>query len=168
MVKMIIGFYRKELVRGLITKSAAETKKLGEKIANRLIVRGLQQKAKILALSGDLGSGKTTFVQGFARGLGIAGRIISPTFILMRKYSIKLQNSKIPKLQYFYHVDLYRLENEVEKEAVNLGLTDIWGRDENVVVIEWAEKIKNLIPPQTEWIFFEDLGGSLRKVKMKE
>ena len=129
----------------VLTKSAAETKKLGAKIATEL-------KAQIYALSGDLGSGKTTFVQGFAQGLGITSKIISPTFILMRKY------------QNFYHVDLYRLEDDIESEVRNLGLTDIWGKPGNVVIIEWAEKIKDMIPKEAMWIKFKNIGEDKRKI----
>jgi tRNA threonylcarbamoyladenosine biosynthesis protein TsaE len=107
-----------------------------------------------LALSGDLGSGKTTFVQGLAQGLGHTGRLISPTFILMRKYSR------------FYHVDLYRLEDNLALEIENLGLTDVWNKD-MIVVVEWAEKIKDLIPPGTIWIRFEDLGGDKRRITVE-
>ncbi|OGM66666.1 tRNA (adenosine(37)-N6)-threonylcarbamoyltransferase complex ATPase subunit type 1 TsaE [Candidatus Woesebacteria bacterium RIFCSPLOWO2_01_FULL_43_11] len=135
-----------------ITKSPGETKKLGKTLANNLT------GGEIFALTGNLGSGKTTFVQGFAEGLRVKTRIISPTFILMRRYNIKPKN--------FYHVDLYRLEENAEKEVVNLGLTDIWGRKENIVVIEWAEKIKGLIPKSAKWITFEDLEGDKRKISI--
>ena len=141
-----------------ITKSSSETKKLGKTFAAKLA------GGDILALSGDLGSGKTTFVQGFARGLGIKARIISPTFILMRKYNIKLEESKAQKLKNFYHIDLYRLEENIEREVVNLGLTEIWDWKENIIIIEWAEKIRGLIPKKAQWITFENLGGDRRKV----
>src|SRR3989304_8427435 len=133
-----------------ITKSAEETKRLGKKLASNLA------GGEVFALSGDLGSGKTTFVQGFARGLGVTARIVSPTFILMRKYATPEKN--------FYHVDLYRFEEKVEEEVINLGLPDIWGREENITVIEWAEKIKNMIPAVATWIKFENLGGEKRKI----
>lgn len=129
-----------------ITESAEETKKLGRKLATKL------KKGSILALTGNLGSGKTTFVQGLAEGLGFTGRIISPTFILMRKYPS------------FYHVDLYRFENNIAQEVENIGLTDIWGKDNNIVVIEWAEKIKDLMPPGTRWVRFKDLGKDKRSI----
>lgn len=119
---------------------------MGRKFAAELI------GGKTLALTGDLGSGKTTFVQGLAQGLGFTGRIISPTFILMRKYPG------------FYHVDLYRFEGNIAREVQNIGLTDIWGKDKNIVVIEWAEKIEDLIPPEAIWIKFEDMGGDKRRI----
>ena len=130
----------------IVTESAEETKALGRKIAAEL------KEGPILALTGDLGSGKTTFVQGFAKGLGFKGKIISPTFILMRKYP------------HFYHVDLYRLEKNVWEEIRNLGIEDIWDDPKNVVVIEWAEKIKDRIPASAKWIKFENLGENDRKI----
>ena len=126
---------------------------MGQKIAADLV------GGEIFALTGGLGSGKTTFVQGFSKGLGLTSRIISPTFILMRKYRASDKD--------FYHIDLYRLEKEVDKEVVNLGVTDIWGKPGNIVVIEWAEKIKDLIPKSAKWIFFENLGEDKRKITVK-
>ena len=133
-----------------ITKSAQETKDLGKKIA--IDLRG----GETLALTGDLGSGKTTFIQGLAEGLGIEGRIVSPTFILMRKYLT-------PKLN-FYHIDFYRLEDGLENEVKNLGIDDTWGKEDNVVAIEWAEKIKDFLPTGTIWLKFENLGEDKRKI----
>ena len=115
---------------------------------------------EVLALTGNLGSGKTTFIQGLAEGLGVSTRVISPTFILLRKYIYGDRN--------FYHVDLYRLEEKVENEALNLGLSDIWGRKDNIVAVEWAEKIRGLVPKGAKWITFENLGGDKRKIILKK
>jgi len=134
----------------VITKSAQETKDLGKKIATDL------KGGETLTLTGDLGSGKTTFIQGFAEGLGIKDRIISPTFILMRKYSYSKLN--------FYHIDFYRLENNLENEVKNLGIDDTWGKENNIVAIEWAEKIKDLLPKGTIQLSFENMGEENRKI----
>jgi len=107
-----------------------------------------------IALIGELGAGKTTFAQGLAQGLGIEGRIVSPTFILMRTYGN------------LYHIDLYRLEKDIDEEVKNLGLTDIWGKKENIVVVEWAEKITEMLPENTIWINFEILDNG-RKITIK-
>jgi len=123
---------------------------LGKEVASSLT------GGEIFALSGELGSGKTTFVQGFAEGLGVSGRIISPTFILMRKYGVDDKD--------FYHIDLYRLEGNIKNEVINLGLADVWAKPENIVVIEWAEKIKKMVPKSARWIKFENLGGDRRKI----
>ena len=103
-----------------------------------------------MALVGDLGAGKTTFIQGLAEGLGIKERINSPTFIILREYSH-------PDFM-FYHVDLYRLEGDFSKELENLGLTTIMAERQSVVVIEWADKIKDLLPQNTKWLNFEEQG----------
>ena len=136
-----------------ITKSARETQKLGRKVATDLI----KKTPTIIALTGDLGSGKTTFVQGFVKALGIRKKIISPTFILMRTY-------KARKGKMLYHLDLYRLESNFKEEVENLGVKDIWKEEKNVLVIEWAEKIKDLLPKGTTWIKFEYLSDDQRKI----
>jgi len=134
----------------IITESAQETKNLGKKFAADL------KGGEILALIGDLGSGKTTFVQGLTEGLGIEGRTISPTFILMREY----KSSKFD----FYHVDLYRLEDNLEDEIKNLGVNDVWGKENNVVAIEWAEKIEKILPEEVTTIKFKNLGEDKREI----
>lgn len=136
-----------------ITKSARETQDVGQKVAADLI----KKNPTVIALTGDLGSGKTTFVQGFAKGLGIRKKVISPTFILMRIYKAKKKNV-------LYHLDLYRLENNFEKEIENLGIKDIWKEEKNILVIEWAEKIKDLLPEGTIWIYFKYLSDDQRKI----
>ncbi|MEK7526001.1 MAG: tRNA (adenosine(37)-N6)-threonylcarbamoyltransferase complex ATPase subunit type 1 TsaE [Patescibacteria group bacterium] len=123
----------------IITKDAESTQRLGQKIGSTL------KGGEIIALTGNLGAGKTTFVQGLAQGLGIMDRLTSPTFILMREYYGELN---------LYHLDMYRLENNFWEEIRNLGLTDLWGKAGNVVVIEWAEKIKEFLPESTIWIDF--------------
>jgi len=134
------------------TKSAAETQSLGQKI-------GLDLKpGRLLALYGELGSGKTTFIQGLAKGLGIKKRILSPTFVFIRPYSLSPQGT-------FYHVDLYRL-NEVS-EATGLGLEEIFADPEAITVIEWAERIKPILPQKRREIFFEYLGDNQRRIKIK-
>jgi tRNA threonylcarbamoyladenosine biosynthesis protein TsaE len=145
----------------IITKSAEETKNFGAKIANKLATghRPPDTGAYVIALSGELGSGKTTFVQGFAKGLGINERILSPTFILMRLY--ELESKK------FYHVDLYRLENKIDKEMENLGLLDIFKDSENIVLIEWAEKAKETLPPNTVWVNFQRISENERKITVR-
>lgn len=66
-----------------------------------------------------------------------------------------------------YHLDVYRLEKNVEEETRNLGVEDFWGKDTNIVVIEWAEKIKNMLPATTTWITFENLGEDERKISIQ-
>ena len=102
-------------------------------------------------------------MQGLADGLGLKSRIISPTFILVRKYAIPANSNQLAAIS-FYHIDLYRLEKNIEDEVKNLGIEDFWKSPENVIVIEWAEKIKSMIPKSAIWIKFKNLGEDKRRI----
>jgi len=132
-----------------ITQSAQETQRLGEKIGRDL------KGGEVLALYGELGSGKTTFIQGLAKGLGIEKRIISPTFIFVREYPFKGG--------IFYHVDLYRIEKEAD--ARSLGLEEMFDSGA-IIALEWAEKIKKILPQERVDIFFEYLDDQKRKIRV--
>lgn len=139
----------------VITNSFSETQQLGESFAQKL------KGGEVIALHGDLGSGKTTFVQGLAKGLGIAQRIISPTFIIMRTY--RVGEAFVTKgINHFYHVDLYRIENE--QDISGLGLLELMNNPENVVVIEWPEKMENLLPDDRIDFIFRYLGDDQREI----
>lgn len=138
----------------IITNNLEETQKLGEHLARNL-------SSNVIALYGDLGTGKTTFVQGVAKGLGIKNKIISPTFIIMRAYEIKSNNQKI---KCFYHLDLYRIENK--KDLEELGIEEIMNDPQNVVVVEWAEKIKETLPKERIDIYFEYIDEKKRKITL--
>lgn len=127
----------------LITKNAAETKKFGQKIAKEFIRNSKpSNQALVLNLNGDLGGGKTTFVQGLADGLGIKKQILSPTFVLFRRYNLE----NLP-FDNFYHFDCYRLETKADiNNLKEMHLDDIIRNPKNIVVIEWSERLKNLQP----------------------
>ncbi len=128
------------------TNSFEETQMVGQNFAREILAAKPQKTAVVLALRGDLGAGKTTFLQGFAKGLGIKEVVNSPTFIVMKKFQIP-KNKKVEQItnvgnlfyQYFYHFDLYRLENE--KDVEFLHFDEIISNPENIVAIEWPEKI---------------------------
>jgi tRNA threonylcarbamoyladenosine biosynthesis protein TsaE len=144
-----------------ITKSPEETKRAGQEFADSLI-EGSRNFATV-GLIGDLGAGKTTFVQGFSEGLGIK-RVISPTFILMRSYEIP----KVKRFSNFYHIDLYRLEGNIEDEVKNIGLFDIWKKKGNIVFVEWAEKLEGLLPEDAYKMKFEIIGETERKITINK
>lgn len=106
------------------------------------------KKGGILGLSGNLGSGKTTFTKGLALGLGIKKIISSPTFVVYSRYNIPRSR----KMQ-LYHFDLYRINNIAE--LVELGFQEIINNPKNITVIEWAEKIGKKLPKRTIRIKFE-------------
>ena len=141
--------------RVAITKSNTETQKLGESFAEKI------KNGGIVALYGDLGAGKTTFVQGFAKGLGINQRIISPTFIIVRQYKVSSEKLAVSCL---YHIDLYRVQSQ--KEIEGLGIKEILNDPHNIVVIEWAEKLKNVLPKKLIEVRFEYVDENTRKIKI--
>ena len=136
----------------IITKSAAETQGVGKLLAAEL--RG----GEVISLLGDLGGGKTTFTQGLAAGLGVKGIVTSPTFIIMKKYPV--EHDVIENL---YHLDLYRLGDV--QELADLGFIDIASDPKNVVVIEWANKAKEIIPPENNLrVRFDWRGKDVREI----
>lgn len=140
----------------IITTNAQETKRLGERLATNL--KGeLTDGAYVLALNGDLGSGKTTFVQGFAHGLGIATRLPSPTYIIVRRYELKHTN-----FSDLFHIDVYRLENV--SDMTDLGMTEILSNPAHVVLVEWAEKMKHFNDIANVTVNFTILKGDQRRI----
>lgn len=143
-----------------LTKSAGQTKKLGETLAKTFSRSRSENKAIVIGLKGDLGGGKTTFLQGFAKGLGIKERVLSPTFIVMRR--MKLDNCSIDQLDNFFHIDAYRIRDD--RDLLGLGFREIVANSKNVVAIEWADKIKQLLPKNTILIEFEVVNKNSRKI----
>ena len=147
-----------------LTKTPSQTKKIGKILAEGLLKSPTERKkAIILGLVGDLGGGKTTFLQGFAKGLGIKEKITSPTFIIMKRFKIRAnQRSNSRELVYFYHLDCYRVQRT--EEILNLGFKEIASDSQNIVAIEWADKIRKILPRNMSWINFEFMGKSKRKI----
>ena len=137
-----------------ITSSPNQTKKLAEKFAKEISKKGVKRKAFVIGLEGKLGSGKTTFIQGLAKGLGIKKKILSPTFVILKRFRIKDKN--------FYHIDCYRIQKS--KELLDLGLQEIISNPKNIVAVEWADKIKRIMPQNTIWINFKFVDEKTRKI----
>ncbi|MFH1894518.1 MAG: tRNA (adenosine(37)-N6)-threonylcarbamoyltransferase complex ATPase subunit type 1 TsaE [Patescibacteria group bacterium] len=145
-----------------LSKSPSETKKIGADLAKNIKKNGSQNKACILALEGDLGGGKTTFLQGFAKGLGIEEKILSPTFVIMKRFKIPCRpclpgrqpaDRKDSEFKDFHHLDCYRLKDA--REVLDLGFKDILLSPGNIVAVEWGEKIKKILPESAIWIEFK-------------
>lgn len=158
--------------------SAEQTKELGFKLAKKILKQATGEKdnkyfnrvlpartgnpfrlrsgaktgpfkqAVVLALSGNLGSGKTTFIQGFARGLGIKKRLTSPTFLLIKRFPLRHKNFKN-----VFHIDAYRLKKPAALKK--LGFSEMTNSPSNIVLIEWAEKIKPILPSKIIWLKFD-------------
>jgi tRNA threonylcarbamoyladenosine biosynthesis protein TsaE len=148
------------MVKSYLTTHSLQTKKLGEKLAKEILKTKSKKKAVIVGLEGDLGSGKTTFLQGFAKGLGIKEKILSPTFIIMKKFKIK-----VSRFKNFYHIDCYRISKP--KEILNLGFKKIISNPKNIIAIEWADQIKEILPKNTLILKFEFIEKIKRKIKYR-
>ena len=114
----------------LATASPEETRALGEALA------GLLRSGDVVSLTGDLGAGKTTLVQGAARALGVQDRVLSPTFLLVREYE-----GRVP----IYHLDVYRLERL--QEVLDLGFEELMDT-RAIVFVEWGDAIDVLLPAE--------------------
>jgi len=125
-------------VATFISNSPAETEVIGRQIAENIGV------GSVLALKGDLGSGKTLFVKGVVDGLGSSADVTSPTFTILHEY----RGGRLP----VYHFDLFRVENP--QALARLGLDDYFFGD-GISVIEWADRFPEFVPEQARWIFFE-------------
>lgn len=146
------------------TKSAEETQNLGGRLARGILKSKLQNRltggAVVLALEGDLGGGKTTFLQGFANDLGIKEKILSPTFVIQKRFDINKNNFKN-----FYHIDCYRLKDE--KDILELDFKNIIKNPENIVAIEWPERIKKIMPENAIAIEFKFIDEQTRELTIK-
>lgn len=116
------------------------------------------KKALVLALQGDLGGGKTTFAKGLAKACQVKEEIVSPTFVIFNRYQA------YRKFKNFYHFDCYRLESS--KDVLVLGFNEIISNPENIVVIEWAEIIKDVLPKDTIFINFIFVSENKRRIEI--
>ncbi len=119
--------------------------------------RANKSSATVVALSGDLGAGKTTITQAIAQELGIKENIISPTFVIMKFYSLEEKTWKK-----FIHIDAYRLNKKEELEK--LGWTEIVSNPENLIFVEWPERVGDLIPKDAIRINLEHKEEKTRKI----
>jgi len=130
----------------VVTRTPGETEAVGEELGRTLA------PGAVVALIGELGAGKTCFVQGLARGLGVATRATSPTFVLINEY-----RGRVP----VHHVDAYRIDTLTE--LLDLGLPELFD-GEAVTVIEWADKLPSLLPAHAVVVRISGVGDEPRTI----
>jgi tRNA threonylcarbamoyladenosine biosynthesis protein TsaE len=130
----------------VVAASADETAAAGERLAARL------GPGDVVALTGELGAGKTCFVQGLVRGLGVATGATSPTFVLITEY-----RGRLP----VHHVDVYRTQSLTE--LLDIGLEELIGGD-GVTLIEWADRCQPLLPARTVRVHIDGVGDEPRRI----
>jgi len=138
-----------------LSKSTKNTKKLAKQLVPKI------KSGSVIALYGDLGSGKTTFVKYLVEALGSKARIQSPTFVLIKTYKIMSK-----KIQMVNHIDLYRIENI--EELKNLGIEELIKEPKSVTLIEWPKIAEKILPVNTIKIYFEYVGENTRKISCEE
>ena len=121
-----------------VSRSPDQTQRLGARLG------ALLQGGDVICLEGPLGSGKTCLAQGIGRGWGVSQTLISPTYVLVREYARPGDTVTL------YHVDLYRISGV--DEALGLGLEEFLGDSRAACVIEWAERARDLMPPEHLWV----------------
>lgn len=134
----------------VVSRSPEETQAVGEGLGARLVA------GSVVACTGELGAGKTCFLQGLARGLGVTGDVTSPTFVLVNQY-----RGRLP----IHHLDAYRTGSLTE--LVDLGLEEMLHGD-GVTVIEWADKLLPLLPARTIHVHLSGLGDEPREIRIQE
>lgn len=181
-----------------LSTSPKDTKQIAAQILENIQTND-REGALVLALSGELGAGKTNFVQGVAQYLGIERNVTSPTFVLMKRYNTHrkgveilenqldsaegrgvLGDSKTPRpslsrrptsegksgaWQTLHHIDCYRIHSP--QEILDLEWKDITSHKENLVLVEWAERIKDIVPKDAVWIKFENKGKNKREIMVE-
>jgi len=137
-------------VATFISNNPAETEEIGRRFANNVDI------GSVLALEGDLGSGKTQFTKGLVAGLGSSIPVTSPTFTIIHEYP----GGRLP----VYHFDFFRLEDQ--ESVARLGLDDYLFGD-GISVVEWADRFPEFIPEQARWILFEIKSENARTISTK-
>lgn len=135
--------------RAITSHSPSETQAAAARLAARL------GPGDVVACIGELGAGKTCFIQGLARGLGVTGDVTSPTFVLVNQY-----RGRLP----IYHLDAYRTEGLAE--LADLGIEEMMHGD-GVTVVEWADKLLPLLPPRTVSVSISGLGDEPRHIAIE-
>jgi len=136
----------------IITNSEKETFAFGQEYGEKL------KGGEIIGLCGDLGAGKTILAKGVAFSLGIKKNVNSPTFVVMKVYPAKKDEIKT-----FVHIDAYRLSSE--KDLIALGAEEYFNDPSAVILVEWADKVRKILPNKTKYVKIEILEDNKRKIK---
>ncbi|OGN03659.1 MAG: tRNA (adenosine(37)-N6)-threonylcarbamoyltransferase complex ATPase subunit type 1 TsaE [Candidatus Yanofskybacteria bacterium RIFCSPHIGHO2_01_FULL_44_17] len=143
----------------IISRNIKDTNETARNLAKKIIKIEQQGHATIMAFEGELGAGKTTFIKAFARALGIKTHITSPTFVLLKAYKLKLTNYR-----HLIHVDAYRLKNY--RDLLPLGIGGLMADPKNIIVLEWSERIKQILPRKHIKIHIDHVNETTRRINI--
>lgn len=142
----------------VFTKNNRETRGVARVLARECAGMARRKRALVLGLIGDLGGGKTTFTAGFAKALGVKERVTSPTFVLMKIFKLGARK----KFRHLIHIDAYRLESA--RELAALGWKEMITDPRNIIVVEWADKVKKILPKDALILKFKYLSADMRRI----
>jgi tRNA threonylcarbamoyladenosine biosynthesis protein TsaE len=150
-------------MKELKIKSLAEMEDFASKFLRDITSKKLNSdKAVVVGLFGDLGSGKTAFTQSVAKSLGLKQVITSPTFVIEKIYLLSKTSQEKFGFKQLIHIDAYRLESG--KELLSLGWKKIINKQGNLILIEWPEKVKDTLPKNIQKLYFKFVNETTRKV----
>lgn len=141
-----------------ISKGREDTERIAEEFLSTL---GVDTGATVVGLSGDLGSGKTNFAQTLGRLLGVEGNMASPTFVLEKIYDLP-RGHRVSTWRKLIHIDAYRIERE--EELLHLGWEEVIKNPENLVLIEWPERVSGIMPRHAYQISFQFIDEETREI----
>src|SRR3989344_4353110 len=144
-----------------LSKNSKETEKAAGVLAKEIIRKALSKRtALVLGLEGELGAGKTTFVKGFVKALGVKSKISSPTFVLIKSHNLKhITYNKL------YHIDAYRLKDH--KDLIKLGIKEIFDDPKNLILVEWSDRVKGILPKKYIKIHIDHIDEKTRKISIR-
>ena len=148
----------------VIIADLQKTEKIAQDLAKKILSAGWREKNKkavVIGLEGELGAGKTALAQFFAKALGIKEKIQSPTFVITKIYKLYGSRRSVG-FDKFVHIDAYRIKNP--KELLALGWKEIISTPQNVVLIEWADRVKKILPQKCVQIKFKVVDDKTRKI----
>jgi len=147
----------------IISDSPEKTAAIAHDLARRLS-KTTHDQATVVGLEGELGAGKTTFAQAFARSVGVEEYITSPTFVIMKSYELKKGFSEKNAWKYMVHIDAYRLVDG--GGLAQLGVGELFAKSDRVILIEWAERVRDILPEDHITVHIDHVEDSVRKINI--
>lgn len=138
-----------------------EIPKISKKLINK-VLKMKNNKARVIALSGELGAGKTTLTQELAKQFGIKDVVISPTFVIMKAYDIRQDSEYYNYFKRLVHIDAYRLDSHLD--LYKIGWSEIENDKDNLIIIEWPERVKKCLTKEALWVKLNHIDDETRGI----
>lgn len=139
------------------TNKPKDTAKIATSLAKDLVNKAPGSKALVVGFTGELGAGKTTFIKSFIRALGVKKKITSPTFLISRRFNLP-RGSMYKNV---FHIDAYRISNN--SGLSEIGIENIINNQGNMVLVEWADRMKHVLPKDMIWVKFKHGKGESQR-----